>query len=224
MRRFYGIPHPGTFVLDRSGRVTARFFEEGSPGALHRVEHRGPASAKRFPAPPTGPQAVSPPTTSRPSRGPPTTSWRRATACPSWSTVALKPGMHVYAPGDHGYRVIRLRLTAPDFLRSREVDLPAFGVVSLSCRSTRRWPSTRSRFRLVSGCHDPDAWRHRRTGPRSPAPPCRSRGLLGVSGVRSRDLLSAGGGSAELGACLAPAGAELEIAMRGVPAGSTAVG
>ena len=32
--------------------------------------------------------------------------------------------MHVYAPGDHGYQVIRLRLTAPDFLRSHELIYP----------------------------------------------------------------------------------------------------
>ena len=38
MRRFYGIPHPGTFVLDRSGRVTARFFEEA-------VQERSTASS-----------------------------------------------------------------------------------------------------------------------------------------------------------------------------------
>ena len=33
--------------------------------------------------------------------------------------------MHVYAPGDHGYQVIRLRLTAPDFLRGHDVNYPA---------------------------------------------------------------------------------------------------
>ena len=32
--------------------------------------------------------------------------------------------MHVYAPGDHLYRVIRLRLDAPEFLQVHEVTYP----------------------------------------------------------------------------------------------------
>ena len=38
--------------------------------------------------------------------------------------VTPKPGMHVYAPGDHVYRVVRLRLDAPDFLQSHSVTYP----------------------------------------------------------------------------------------------------
>ena len=28
MSRFYGVPHPGTFILDRKGVVVSRFFEQ----------------------------------------------------------------------------------------------------------------------------------------------------------------------------------------------------
>lgn len=38
--------------------------------------------------------------------------------------VTPKPGMHVYAPGDHLYRVVRLRLDAPDFLRAHPLSYP----------------------------------------------------------------------------------------------------
>ena len=38
--------------------------------------------------------------------------------------VTPKPGMHVYAPGDHLYRVVRLRLDAPDFLQAHALDYP----------------------------------------------------------------------------------------------------
>ena len=38
--------------------------------------------------------------------------------------VTPQPGMHVYAPGDHVYRVVRLRLDAPDFLRLHDVSYP----------------------------------------------------------------------------------------------------
>ena len=123
MRRFWGIPHPGTFVLDKSGRVTARFFEEA-------IQERSTASSivvRLGDALPGAPDRAA---------------TRVATdhlAALAWATddvvapgnrlsfvvdVTPKTGMHVYAPGDHGYQVIRLRLTAPDFLRSHDVTYP----------------------------------------------------------------------------------------------------
>ncbi|HJN45313.1 MAG: protein-disulfide reductase DsbD family protein [Vicinamibacterales bacterium] len=38
--------------------------------------------------------------------------------------VTPKDGMHVYAPGDHTYRVISLRVDTPDFIRANEVTYP----------------------------------------------------------------------------------------------------
>ena len=38
--------------------------------------------------------------------------------------VTPKPEMHVYAPGGHTYRVIRLRIDEPDFLRAHDVAYP----------------------------------------------------------------------------------------------------
>ncbi|MXY17802.1 MAG: hypothetical protein F4Y57_12620 [Acidobacteria bacterium] len=38
--------------------------------------------------------------------------------------VTPKPGMHVYAPGDHLYRVVRLRVDAPDFLETHPLSYP----------------------------------------------------------------------------------------------------
>ncbi len=123
MRRFYGIPHPGTFVLDKSGRVTARFFEEA-------IQERSTASSIVVRLGDSIPGA------------PDRAATRVATdhlAAVAWATddvvapgnrlsfvvdVTPRSGMHVYAPGDHGYQVIRLRLTAPDFLRSHEVTYP----------------------------------------------------------------------------------------------------
>ena len=123
MRRFYGIPHPGTFVLDKSGRVTARFFEEA-------IQERSTASSIVVRLGDSIPGV------------PDRAATRVATdhlAAVAWATddvvapgnrlsfvvdVTPRSGMHVYAPGDHGYQVIRLRLTAPDFLRSHEVTYP----------------------------------------------------------------------------------------------------
>ena len=38
--------------------------------------------------------------------------------------VTPKPGMHVYAPGEHAYRVVRLRVDAPDYLRVHPLSYP----------------------------------------------------------------------------------------------------
>lgn len=38
--------------------------------------------------------------------------------------VTPGPGIHVYAPGDHLYRVVRLRLDAPGFLQARPLPYP----------------------------------------------------------------------------------------------------
>ena len=37
--RLRGLPFPGTFILDRRGVVTARFFEAELPGARHGGQH-----------------------------------------------------------------------------------------------------------------------------------------------------------------------------------------
>ena len=125
LRRLYGIPYPGTFVLDAAGRVTARFFE-----AAYQERSTVASIAVRL-----GDAAV----------GADRAGVRVETdhlEALAWVTdgvvapgnrlslvvdVTPKPDMHVYAPGDHAYRVVRLRTTAPDFLRSHEVAYPPSG-------------------------------------------------------------------------------------------------
>ena len=124
MRRLYGIPYPGTFLLDPAGRVTARFFE-----AAYQERSTVSSIAVRLG------DAIAGAADRAATRV--TTDHLEALA---WATdevvapgnrlsfvvdVTPKTDMHVYAPGDHNYRVIRLRLTAPDFLRSHEVSYPA---------------------------------------------------------------------------------------------------
>ena len=120
----YGIPYPGTFLLDPAGRVTARFFE-----AAYQERSTVSSIAVRLG------DAIAGTADRAATRV--TTDHLEALA---WATddvvapgnrlsfvvdVTPKTDMHVYAPGDHSYRVIRLRLTAPDFLRSHEVSYPA---------------------------------------------------------------------------------------------------
>ena len=123
MRRLYGIPYPGTFMLDTAGRVTSRFFE-----AAYQERSTVSSIAVRLGDAIAGADD------------------RAATRVATdhlealvWATddvvapgnrlsfvvdVMPRTDMHVYAPGNHGYQVIRLRLTAPDFLRNHDVTYP----------------------------------------------------------------------------------------------------
>ncbi len=121
--RFYGVPYPGTFILDTEGRVRERFFEQAYQErftvssilvALGDAANGTDRNATRL-----------------------TTDHLDALAYPTDRTVAPgnrfslvvdvtpKEGMHLYAPGGHTYQVIRLQLNAPDFIRAHEVRYPA---------------------------------------------------------------------------------------------------
>ena len=122
MQRFYGVPYPGTFILDTNGRVLERFFEQA-----YQERFTVSSIAVRLGDPIDGTERAA---------------IRAETdhlEVLAWSTdsvvapgnrfalvvdVAPKPEMHVYAPGDHDYQVIRLRVDAPEFLQSHEVSYP----------------------------------------------------------------------------------------------------
>lgn len=115
-----GIPFPGTFVVDRQGRVLARFFEE------FYVERNTVSSILKR----TG------------GSRPPVTATRISTAhldlttYPTDETIAPgnhvslvleivpKPGMHVYAPGAKGYRIVAVSLEPLPFLRTSPLTYP----------------------------------------------------------------------------------------------------
>lgn len=146
MQRLYGIPHPGTFMLDRAGRVTARFFE-----AAFQERSTVSSIAVRLGDPVAGTD-----------RGAARVETDHLEAL-VWATddvvapgnrlslvvdVAPKPGMHVYAPRDHAYQVIRLPTTSPDFLRSHEVSYPPPGMYHFGPLDDAV-PVYENRFRLV---------------------------------------------------------------------------
>ena len=123
MRRLYGIPYPGTFLLDPAGRVTARFFE---PAYQERSTVSSIAVRLGDALAGAADRAATRVTTDH-------------LEAVVWATddvvapgnrlsfvvdVSPKTDMHVYAPGEHDYQAIRLRLTAPDFLRGHDVTYP----------------------------------------------------------------------------------------------------
>ena len=119
--RFRGIAFPGTFMLDRQGRVTSRFFEDyywernTVSNILMRLGTAGtPVQATQA-----------------------STEHLDLRAYPSDASAALgtrfslavdirpKRNMHVYAPGATGYRVITLNITPQPHLRTMPVRYPA---------------------------------------------------------------------------------------------------
>lgn len=117
-----GMAFPGTFVLDRTGRVTERFFEE-----LYQDRN---TTANVMLQVGTG----SPPVTAIEA----STAHLELIAYPSNSSVSVgtrfsiavqvepNPDMHLYAPGaeDMGYRVVSLRLAPVPYVRFEPVDFP----------------------------------------------------------------------------------------------------
>ena len=118
--RMTGMAFPGTFIVDRDGRVTSRFFEE------YYVERSTVASVMlRLGAGGASVHALKL-----------STAHLDATAFPSDAEVAVgnrftiavditpKPGMHVYAPGAAGYRVVTLGVSEQPAIRVLPIQYP----------------------------------------------------------------------------------------------------
>ena len=141
-----GTPFPGTFIVDRDGRVTSRFFEE-----FYRERNTAANIMLKLGTPLSGIAGL---------EG--ETSHLAIKAYQSNPTVTVgsrfslglaitpKTGIHVYAPGADalGYRVIGLALEAPDFLRVLPVEYPASEVYYFEPLDERA-PVYQQPFRLI---------------------------------------------------------------------------
>jgi alkyl hydroperoxide reductase subunit AhpC len=113
--RSYGIPHPGTFVVDRDAVVTARFFEEA-------YQERYTAAAILAAQ---GANSVGTAVTAQTPHLNMSATISDATVAPGERisivvNVTPRPGMHVYAPGKHEYRVVRVNVDPQPWLRAHE--------------------------------------------------------------------------------------------------------
>jgi len=117
--RMAGIAFPGTFILDRSGRVTSRFFEDfyitrnTSSSILMRAGVGSPVQGTKI-----------------------STAHLDVTTYPT--DVAIAPGnritlvfdvaphrgIHVYAPGASGYRVIAVHLELDPLIKASPMEYP----------------------------------------------------------------------------------------------------
>jgi peroxiredoxin len=119
--RLVGIAFPGTFLIDRQGRVTSRFFED------FYVERNTVASVMLQLGAGAAPVAATKVSSS----------YLDLTTYASDTTVAAgnrftlavdvvpRPRMHVYAPGASGYRVIDLKIDNLPFVRVLPLKYPA---------------------------------------------------------------------------------------------------
>jgi len=118
--RGYGIPHPGTFIVDRKGVVVSRFFEDAYQERYTTATILSSLGA--------GAPAVS--LTATTAHLAMTVALGDAVAAPGerLSMIAnITPGrgMHLYAPGKHDYQVVRLTIDPQPWLRVHEVTYPA---------------------------------------------------------------------------------------------------
>ncbi len=119
--RTYGIPHPGTFIVDRKGVVQARFFEDAYQERYTAATILGTLGAAR-----AGGNEVSASTRHLSM----TASISDTVAAPGGRlaitvNVTPKPGMHLYAPGKHDYQVVQLTLDPQPWLRPQTTVYPA---------------------------------------------------------------------------------------------------
>jgi len=117
--RTYGIPFPGTFIVDPKGVVVSRHFE-----AAYQERNTVASLLVRQGTTPFGPAMTA------------ETPHLRVTAAVSDEQVAVgervslvfdiepRPGMHVYAPGRHTYQVVRVSLDTQPWLRASATMYP----------------------------------------------------------------------------------------------------
>ena len=114
--RFYGVPHPGTFIVDRKGVVQSRFFEDAYQERYTAATILGTLGGG------AGMSANTQHVTM-------TASISDAVAAPGERlsvtvNVTPKRGMHVYAPGKHSYQVVRLEIDPQPWLRPQSTIYP----------------------------------------------------------------------------------------------------
>ena len=119
--RYRGIPFPGTFVVDRQGRVTSRFFEDyywernTVSNIMLRVGTAGtPVQATQVSTQHLDLRAYTS-----------DASVSLGTRLSLALDITPKPGMHLYAPGATGYRVVTLDVTPQPHVRTQPLRYPA---------------------------------------------------------------------------------------------------
>ena len=141
---FYGVPYPGSFVLDAKGQIVAKYFEDDyrqrytSADILAHQFGLIPASEK---SEVRGKQLKLASTAS-------TTIVATGQRILLSLDIDLDPNMHVYAPGVEGYIAIDWKMKDSDVAAAHEVSYPASEKLHLKAID-ETVPVYRGRFRLT---------------------------------------------------------------------------
>jgi hypothetical protein len=140
--RQHGVPHPGTFVLDRNGRVIERYFEE-------KYQERDTLASILVKMGDSGHAAT-------------TASSPHLDVAASVSATTVAPGhrfslvldvrprrtIHVYAPGNQGYQTIALTVSPQPHVIVHELKYPPSETM-LFAPLNERWKVYERPFRLI---------------------------------------------------------------------------
>ena len=139
-----GIAFPGTFMLDRQARVTARFFED------YYVERNTVSSVMASLGDGMAPAEATKVSTAHLDL----TTFASDTTISAGNRFSLivdvspHRGMHVYAPGASGYRVVSLAMTPQPFVQFSPVRYPASEIYFFKPLD-ERVPVYQKPFRLI---------------------------------------------------------------------------
>jgi peroxiredoxin len=119
--RHRGIPFPGTFMVDRQGRVTSRFFEDyyWERNTVSNIMLRTGATGTPVQATQASTQHLDVTAYASDASVAPGTRFSLVL------DVTPRPGMHVYAPGATQYRVITLNIAPHPGVRTAPLRYPA---------------------------------------------------------------------------------------------------
>jgi AhpC/TSA family/Disulphide bond corrector protein DsbC len=118
--RAYGVPYPGTFMLDRTGAVVARYFEEA---------YQERSTVASILTRQGGGIGAGPAQTVRTSHVTVQAAVSDGVVAPG-SRVSLsievtpRKGMHVYAPGKHTYQTVAFSVGGADWLKAHPLQYP----------------------------------------------------------------------------------------------------
>lgn len=142
--RFRGIPFPGTFIVDRQGTVTSRYFEDyfwertTTANILLQLGRSG--------APVQATQAATDHLEVQ------TYTSDASVSLGTRFTIALeitpKRGIHIYAPGASNYRVIDLKIAPQPHVRTSAIRYPASEIYTFEPLN-ERVPVYRRPFKLL---------------------------------------------------------------------------
>lgn len=130
---FYGIPHPGTYIVDPQGRVVAKYFEDD----FRQRYTTSDILVTRFGAAAGASHSIADTRHLSVSSSASTDRVRPGQRIALVLEISLKPGMHVYAPGVEGYIGIEWTMKpnpavaahAVQFPPAEKIILPAIGEI-----------------------------------------------------------------------------------------------